>query len=116
LESVPTLVSLYPELNVRVAEANSFTGLTDGGFRLKKISNVILRNLKFHNPPKGADLVALDVATKVWVDHCDFSTVGLTGDKDYYDGLLDITHASDYVTVSWSKFHDHVCIPTLYVV
>lgn len=101
---------------MRVAVTNSFTGLTDGGFRLKKISNVILRNLKFHNPPKGADLVALDVATKVWVDHCDFSTVGLTGDKDYYDGLLDITHASDYVTVSWSKFHDHVCIPTLCVV
>ncbi|KFY11029.1 hypothetical protein V491_07364 [Pseudogymnoascus sp. VKM F-3775] len=85
--------------------ANS--GLTDGGFRIKKVSNVILRNLKFHNPPEGADLVALDVATNVWVDHCDFSTVGLTGDKDYYDGLLDITHASDYVTVSWNKFHDH---------
>jgi pectate lyase len=28
-------------------------------------------------------------------------------DKDYYDGLLDITHASDHVTVSWSKFSDH---------
>ncbi|KFY67747.1 hypothetical protein V496_01421 [Pseudogymnoascus sp. VKM F-4515 (FW-2607)] len=85
--------------------ANS--GLTGGGFRIKKVSNVILRNLKFHNPPQGDDLVALDNATKVWVDHCDFSTNGLTGDKDYYDGLLDITHASDYITVSWNKFHDH---------
>lgn len=24
-----------------------------------------------------------------------------------YDGLLDITHASNLVTVSWNKFHDH---------
>jgi pectate lyase len=36
------------------------------------------------------------------------STIGITGDKDTYDGLLDITHASDDVTVSWTKFHDHV--------
>jgi pectate lyase len=27
--------------------------------------------------------------------------------KDFYDGLLDITHAADWVTVSWNKFHDH---------
>jgi len=26
---------------------------------------------------------------------------------DYYDGLLDITHGSDYVTVSYNYFHDH---------
>lgn len=36
------------------------------------------------------------------------STIGITGDKDTYDGLLDITHASDDVTVSWTVFHDHV--------
>ncbi|KAJ2974664.1 hypothetical protein NUW58_g8583 [Xylaria curta] len=37
-----------------------------------------------------------------------FSTVGITGDKDTYDGLLDVTHGSDLVTISWNKFHDHV--------
>ena len=41
------------------------------------------------------------------MDHCDFSSEGIVGDKDTYDGLLDITHASDFVTVSWNKFHDH---------
>jgi len=91
-------------------------GLTSGGFRLKSISNVIIRNLKFHNPPESKDLVSLDSATKVWVDHCDFSTDGLTGDKDFYDGLLDVTHASDYVTISWTKFHDHVRISSAYIV
>lgn len=27
--------------------------------------------------------------------------------KDYYDGLIDITHAGDFVTVSNSYIHDH---------
>ncbi len=91
--------------------------MTNGGIRLKNISNVIIRNMKMHNPPKGEDLVSSTGSTRVWVDHCDFSTDGLTGDKDYYDGLLDITHASDFVTVSWSKFHDHVSsVPASYTV
>ena len=28
-------------------------------------------------------------------------------DKDYYDGLLDIDHGSDEITVSWNRFTDH---------
>ena len=28
-------------------------------------------------------------------------------DKDYYDGLIDITHAGDFVTISNSYIHDH---------
>ncbi|KAL2105075.1 hypothetical protein VUR80DRAFT_9062 [Thermomyces stellatus] len=82
-------------------------GITNGGFRIKEASNVIIRNLNFHNPPEGKDLVSLDQATQVWIDHCDFSSEGITGDKDHFDGLLDITHASDFVTVSWNKFRDH---------
>ncbi|GAP91594.1 putative pectate lyase B [Rosellinia necatrix] len=90
-----------------VTGSGSKSGLTNGGFRIKNASNVILKNLYFHNPPEGKDLVEIQYSTKVWVDHCDFSTVGITGDKDYYDGLLDITHGSDLITVSWNKFHDH---------
>ncbi|KAI0517070.1 polysaccharide lyase family 1 protein [Xylaria bambusicola] len=90
-----------------VIGSGSRSGLTNGGLRIKRASNVILKNLYFHNPPKGKDLVEIQYSSKVWVDHCDFSTEGLTGDKDYYDGLLDITHGSDYITVSWNKFHDH---------
>ncbi|KAI1181678.1 polysaccharide lyase family 1 protein [Nemania serpens] len=90
-----------------VIGSGSLSGLTNGGFRIKEVSNVIVRNLYFHNPPEGKDLVEIQYSSNVWVDHCDFSTVGITGDKDYYDGLLDITHGSDLVTVSWNKFHDH---------
>ncbi|KAI1368233.1 polysaccharide lyase family 1 protein [Xylaria arbuscula] len=90
-----------------VKGSGSKSGLTSGGFRIKEASNVILKNLYFHDPPEGKDLVEIQYSSNVWVDHCDFSTEGLTGDKDYYDGLLDITHGSDYITVSWNKFHDH---------
>ena len=33
----------------------------------------------------------------LWFDHCDIS--------DGTDGNLDITNGSDFVTVSWTKFH-----------
>ena len=31
----------------------------------------------------------------------------MSHDKDYYDGLLDVTHASDYVSVTNTALHDH---------
>jgi pectate lyase len=31
----------------------------------------------------------------------------LAHDKDYYDGLIDITHASEWVTISNTFLHDH---------
>ncbi|KAI2638338.1 polysaccharide lyase family 1 protein [Xylaria nigripes] len=85
----------------------SQSGFTNSGLRIKEASNVILRNLYFHNPPEGKDLVEVQYSSGIWVDHCDFSTDGLVGDKDKYDGLLDVTHGSDDVTISWNKFHDH---------
>lgn len=68
------------------------TGLTNGGIRVKKANNVILRNLYFHLAPSKKDLLELQYSTNVWIDHNDFSSLGITGDKDTYDGLLDITH------------------------
>ncbi|KAF3762596.1 family 1 polysaccharide lyase [Cryphonectria parasitica EP155] len=90
-----------------VLGVGSQSGMTNGGFRVKEQSNVILRNLYMHDAPESMDLIELQYSTYVWVDHCDLSSEGLTGDKDYYDGLLDITHATDFVTASWNKFHDH---------
>lgn len=70
----------------------SLVGLTNGGIRVKRAENVILRNLYLHNAPSKKDLVELQYSTNVWIDHNDFSSNGITGDKDAYDGLLDITH------------------------
>lgn len=83
------------------------SGLDKGGLRLKKVNNVIIRNLDI-TPPSKADAIDLETSTKVWVDHCDLHSVGLTGGKDDYDGLFDAKRGSDFITVSWTKFHDHV--------
>ncbi|KAF5001718.1 hypothetical protein FGRMN_831 [Fusarium graminum] len=77
------------------------------GFRLKNANNVIIRNLAMNNPPKEMDLIDIESSTYIWVDHCDFSAEGITGDKDYYDGLLDAKRGSDFLTFSWNKFSDH---------
>jgi len=82
------------------------SGLDKGGLRLKKVNNVIIRNLDI-SPPSKADAIDLETSTKVWVDHCDLHSVGLTGGKDDYDGLFDAKRGSDFITVSWTKFHDH---------
>jgi pectate lyase len=67
-----------------------------GGLRIVRAHNVILRNLSITGGPDAIDIERSD---HVWVDHCDLS--------ECEDGLLDIKHASDFVTVSWSHFHDH---------
>src|SRR5262249_12000335 len=79
--------------------------LTGGGLRVKEAHNVIFRNLSVAKAV-GTDAIQLQTATNVWIDHCDLSS-DLDHDKDYYDGLVDITHASEYITVSWTRFHDH---------
>ena len=62
------------------------------------------------------DLISLTGATNVWVDHNDLSdgrnldsTQPTYFGRPYqvHDGALDITNASDLVTVSYNLFHDH---------
>ena len=78
-------------------------------------SNVIIRNLKIVgygvgncalDPDfdssvgcsSGNDAVTIEnEAHHIWVDHCDIS--------DGTDGNLDTTNGSDFVTISWTKFH-----------
>jgi rhamnogalacturonyl hydrolase YesR/pectate lyase len=65
--------------------------------------NIILRNLVMVGPGcvdvGGADIVSVNGANHVWIDHCDFI--------DGLDGNLDSGHhpAEMYVTYSWNKFH-----------
>ncbi|MFE2583403.1 polysaccharide lyase family 1 protein [Streptomyces sp. NPDC059378] len=92
--------------NTTVLGVGSASGFTGGGLRLKKVTNVVIRNLNISKPVAPADGITVQASTKVWVDHNSFSS-DRDHDKDYYDGLLDITHGSDYVTVSWNTFKDH---------
>jgi pectate lyase len=80
-------------------------GLVGGGLDLKDSHNIIIRNLSIGLVIKPNDAIHLDMSKNIWIDHCDLYS-NLTA-KGTYDGLVDIAHASDFVTVSWNKFHDH---------
>lgn len=92
--------------NKTILGVGSASGFTGGGLAVDKSSNVIIRNLAI-SKAVGTDAIQIQRgATKVWIDHNDLSS-DLDHGKDYYDGLLDITHGADGITVSWNKFHDH---------
>ncbi|KAI1637907.1 pectate lyase [Biscogniauxia mediterranea] len=100
------------DTKVRVASDKTIVGLAGSsikgvGLTVKGVSNVILRNLKISEVLAAqGDAVTIQEATNIWADHLDLSS-NLDHDKDYYDGLLDVTHAAEWVTISNSYFHDH---------
>jgi pectate lyase len=71
-----------------------------GIFYVKRSTNLIFRNLYFEGPgaydTDGNDNMTIDDCQNVWVDHCEF--------HDGMDGNLDIKNASDYISVTWTKF------------
>ncbi|EKK00503.1 Pectate lyase/Amb allergen [Rhodopirellula baltica SH28] len=72
------------------------TSLKNIELNMSAVSNIIIRNLHISD---ARDAIALRRTHHVWVDHCNLSECG--------DGLLDITHQSDFVTVSWTRFSKH---------
>jgi pectate lyase len=89
---------------VRVASNTSIVGadrgavLSGAGLHIGRAHNVIVRNLSIHGSRDDAISVQ-DGSHHVWIDHCDLARAN--------DGLIDIKRASDLVTVSWCRFHDH---------
>ncbi|MBO6183403.1 MAG: pectate lyase [Chryseobacterium sp.] len=72
-----------------------------GIINIKRCNNIIVRNLIFEGPgaydTDGWDNAILDDCRNVWIDHCEF--------RDGVDGNFDIKNKSDYITVSYTKFH-----------
>ncbi|GJN90485.1 hypothetical protein Rhopal_003496-T1 [Rhodotorula paludigena] len=80
-------------------------GLTGSGFRIKDTSNVIIRGLSLSKSPAPTDLIGIQKATNVWVDHCTFKSDLKAGKDDCKSHpRLDITHAGDFVSVTWNVF------------
>ncbi len=79
---------------------------------LRGSHNIIVRNLSIHSvlaTTDDGDALHLQDTQNVWIDHCDLYAGDPSSqpDKDLYDGLVDITGSSAFVTVSWCKFSDH---------
>ncbi|MDQ0595566.1 pectate lyase [Chryseobacterium ginsenosidimutans] len=72
-----------------------------GIINIKRCNNIVVRNLIFEGPgaydTDGWDNAILDDCKNVWIDHCEF--------RDGVDGNFDIKNKSDFVTVSYTKFH-----------
>ncbi|CAH0045296.1 unnamed protein product [Clonostachys solani] len=85
----------------------SGSSLTGVGLTINGQKNVIVRNLKISKVLADyGDCITIQESTNVWVDHVDLSG-DRDVDKDQYDGLVDLSHAADYVTISYTYFHDH---------
>ncbi|HEY0900034.1 MAG TPA: hypothetical protein VGD90_11915 [Sphingobacteriaceae bacterium] len=86
---------------VKVSSNKTIIGLSgsklDGvGLLMNGVSNIIVKNMTIVNPSATDAISIRSKSHHIWVDHC-------TLDNPKFDGLLDITDQSDYVTVSWSK-------------
>jgi pectate lyase len=82
------------------------SGFTGGGLFIDAARNVIVRNLKISGAFQ-TDAITIQASNNVWVDHCDLSCDPDPALMKMCDGLVDVTHASDLVTVSWTYYHDH---------
>jgi pectate lyase len=85
------------------------SGFYGGGLAMTRVSNVIIRNLSISRPNTDADIDAIHIegSHQIWIDHCDLSSGSGADAGLAYDGLIDISDQSDFVTVSWTHYHDH---------
>jgi pectate lyase len=95
------------ESNKTIVAAKPGDGLVGNGLFIKDKRNVIVRNLTIAKALHPDDAIGIQSSANIWVDHCDLSS-DLTSPDMTYDGLVDVTHASDAVTISWTRFHDHI--------
>ncbi|KAF7516525.1 hypothetical protein G7054_g14119 [Neopestalotiopsis clavispora] len=93
---------------VQVGSDKSIIGLPGSSLTILGQSNVIVRNMKISKVLADyGDCITIQASSNVWVDSSDFSN-DLDHDKDYYDGLIDTVHASEWVTITNNYFHDHI--------
>lgn len=96
--------------NTSILGVGSTASLVGISLNLVDVSNVIIRNLSISfvqaSDTTGDAIHIQQDTTHVWVDHNNLFS-DMNHGKDFYDGLLDITHAADFITVSWNQFHDH---------
>jgi pectate lyase len=78
-----------------IAGMGGGAGITDGGFNLKSVHNVIIQNLAFYNGDD--DNINVEIFSHhIWIHHNTF--------KSTSDGSVDIKRGSSFVTVSYNHF------------
>jgi pectate lyase len=116
--------------NTTLIGVDSTAKLVNASLTVKRVSNVIIRNLTFVAPcdvtpvwdssesrwNSEFDAIYLYSSSRIWIDHNRFTDAPLTNDKllvengqvkECHDGAVDIIHSSDYITVSYNVFDQH---------
>ncbi|MCA5892292.1 pectate lyase [Isoptericola sp. NEAU-Y5] len=119
--------------NVTIVGVGDDAGIVGANLRIRDSHNVIVRNLTLSDgydcfpqwdPTDGDagnwnsayDNLSVWTSTSVWVDHVTFddgdhpaSSLPTVFGRPFevHDGLLDVTHGSDLVTVSYNRFESH---------
>ncbi len=97
---------IYVGSNKSILGGTTNAGVSGQGFNIKHKKNVIVRGIRFCCAIAPSDGITVDDSTNVWIDHNEFYS-SMQYDEDYYDGLVDVIKGSDFVTISWNRFHDH---------
>ncbi len=93
--------------NISIIGVGTSGELSGIGIKIWRTSNIIVRNLRIHHVNIGdKDAIGIQESTNVWIDHNEVYS-DTASDKDYYDGAIDVSHAADYVTISYNYVHDH---------
>lgn len=74
------------------------------GLNIDGRQNIIIRNLIIHHA--DPDGIAARRSHHIWIDHCDIYSQDEARREDW-DGLIDLTQGSSYLTVSYCYIHDH---------
>ncbi|NHZ39296.1 pectinesterase family protein [Massilia aquatica] len=119
--------------NTTLIGAGASAGIVNGHIAVQNVEQVIIRNLKIMSPcdvgpiwdpldgasgnwNSAYDGIGVSNSHHVWIDHNSFTDAPKTDDqlpiengkqKQCHDGALDITSASDFVTVSYNHFGQH---------
>ncbi len=96
------------ESNKTIVGYGNDAALINLELHLISVSNVIIRNLTIkdsylegdeNGKENDYDAIQCDYCDHIWIDHCLLSHCG--------DGLIDLRHATNHVTVSWTHLTNH---------
>lgn len=97
--------------NKSIIGVGAGSGLVGIGLSIEHMhpANVIVQNMnisKVQASSGDGDAIHVQDADHVWIDHNSLSS-DLDNGHDFYDGLTDLTHAVDFITVSWNHNFNH---------
>jgi pectate lyase len=98
-------IEISANKTIRGVGANSGVSGTTLNIEDMSPANVIIQNMNIRGVP-DTDAIQIENATNIWIDHNTMSST-IEDDVDFYDGMIDITHAGDFITVSWNIVRNH---------